>query len=226
MVALALCPRTEAVICAVPAAMAVTIALERSEAPTVATAGLSLVHCASSVTSDDPTMGSTRVAHISTKSPMAAVEPTGLTATWSGSDGGESQMAPLQVVPEQHRIPHPPQFRSSRLGCTHAPLQQMPSTPCPQGAPSERPAQEAVMQAPTLGLLSGRMHTRPAPQLIPLPRHPGEQSSVHAPFEQFPFGHTWPHPPQLFTSFMKSMLSQVEPQHVPVDASGILHTLP
>jgi hypothetical protein len=70
------------------------------------------------------------------------------------------------------------------------------------------------------------MHTRPAPQLAPLVRHPDRQSLVHALFEQFPGGHTWPHPPQFFGSDVKSNLSQVEPQQVPVDASGILHALP
>jgi hypothetical protein len=70
------------------------------------------------------------------------------------------------------------------------------------------------------------MHTRPAPQLAPLVRHPGRQSLVHAPFVQFPGGHTWPHPPQLFESVVKSNLSQIEPQQVPLDPSGILHALP
>jgi len=82
------------------------------------------------------------------------------------------------------------------------------------------------MQAAAFASLSGRMHTRPAPQLTPWLRHPGVQSSVHALFEQFPAGHTLPQPPQLFLSVVKSILSQVEPQHVPVDASGILHALP
>jgi hypothetical protein len=178
------------------------------------------------VTSDDPTTGSTRLAHISTKSPTAAVAPTGLIATWIGSGGGSSQMAPLHVVPEQQRMPHPPQCRSSRLGFTQAPLQQIPSTPCPQGAPSARPSQEAVMQALAFASLSGRMHTRPAPQLAPLVRHPVRQSSVQALFEQFPGGHTLPHPPQFFGSVVKSNLSQVEPQQAPFDPSGILHALP